>query len=86
MRLLCVVLVALVCTVVPSYSTESKMERWYVLSTIGYGQNGYPLDLQEALDELGDEPNARHHAISTDILWSLYPIGYTDLNRNRHQR
>ena len=70
-----VIFIALVCVAVPSYAVESKMERWYVLSTIGYGQNSYPLDLQEALDELSNEQIDSHHGISTDILGLYIPLG-----------
>lgn len=70
-----VVFVALVCVAVPAYAADSKMERGYALWTIGYGQNGYPLDLQEALDELSYESNVGHYAISTDVLGLYIPLG-----------
>ena len=51
------------------------MERWYTLWSMGYGQNSYPLDLQEALDTLSNEPLASHHAISADVLGLYVPLG-----------
>lgn len=56
----------------PLYAAESKMERWYTLWNIGYGQNGYPLDLQEILDNLDVE-----HPTGTtaDVLGFYVPLG-----------
>ena len=56
----------------PSYAAESKMERWYTLWNIGYGQNGYPLELQEFLDDMDVE-----HPTGTtaDVLGLYVPLG-----------
>ena len=61
----------------PSYGAESKMERWYTLWNIGYGQNGYPLELQEVLDEINDQPNVEHSVGMTvaDVLGFYVPLG-----------
>ena len=56
----------------PSYAAESKMERWYTLWNIGYGQNGYPLELEEFLDDMDVE-----HPTGTtaDVLGFYVPLG-----------
>ena len=53
------------------------MERWYTLWNIGYGQNGYPLELQEVLDEINDQPNVEHSVGMTvaDVLGFYVPLG-----------
>ena len=56
----------------PSYAAQSKMERWYTLWNIGYGQNGYPLELEEILDDM----NVEHPTGTTaDVLGFYVPLG-----------
>ena len=52
-----VIVVALIHVILSalSYAAQSKMERWYTLWNIGYGQNGYPLELEEFLDDMNVE-------------------------------
>ena len=59
----------------PSAARDNDLESWYTYWGLGYANNSYPDELQDALDEFNDLPGVDHIALALDAFGFYWPRG-----------